>query len=423
MSSGRTFKYLILGGGNAAGYAAQEYVALGGKKGDLCIVSAEGALPYERPALSKGYLNPSSPARLPGFHTCVGAGGERQAEDWYANHEITFLGNTRVTKAQLQSKILETETHGTIGFETLIIATGARVKQLNDFGCETVGLKNVFTLRDIADADALYQAMQANTGKTAVVVGGGYIGLECTAALRKHDIKVKMIYPSEHLMPRLFTAPIATFYETYYLQQQVELLSNSRVVQIESTQDQIATNVVLQDGTKIFADMIVVGVGANPNVELFQEELEMQDGGIKVNGKLQTSMENVYAIGDIASFPFGNGYARLEHVDNARKTAAHAIQAILNPSFEKSYEYLPYFYSRVFDLSWKFYGESNGECISFTHGTAGSPGAYWVKDGKVTGAFLESGSDEQFEAIRKVAATKPDATGSETGIDFALSKL
>ena len=149
----------------------------------------------------------------------------------------------------------------------------------------------------------------------------------------------------------------------------------------------------------------------------------MKAGGIRVDGKMNTSMNNVYAIGDIASFPFRDGYTRLEHVDNARQTAAQGIQALLSPSIVKSFESLPYLYSRVFELSWKFYGASDGECISFTHGTAGSPGAYWVKDGKVIGAFLESGTEKQFQAMRQIAMIQPKVTGTEQtqlGIDFSL---
>lgn len=121
------FKYIVLGGGNASGYAARQFVKLGGAKGELAIITDEQFVSYERPALSKAYLFPENPARLPGFHACVGVGGDRQDESWYEAHGITYLTETKVTGLDVKSKMLLTQ-HGTkLGYDKLVVATGARV--------------------------------------------------------------------------------------------------------------------------------------------------------------------------------------------------------------------------------------------------------------------------------------------------------
>ena len=124
------FKYLIVGGGNSAGYAARQFVKLGGLAGQLGIITEEKVVAYERPALSKAYLFPSNPARLPGFHTCVGGGGDRQDEDWYKQHGITYMTGSKVTDVDVKAKHVVTANGDTITFDYLIVATGARVRVL-----------------------------------------------------------------------------------------------------------------------------------------------------------------------------------------------------------------------------------------------------------------------------------------------------
>ena len=425
MATSKRFKYVILGGGNAAGYAAREYVNLGGPSGELCIVSEEPYLPYERPALSKGFLNPTSPARLPGFHTCVGSGGDRLVDEWYKTNQIQVLMNTTVTKADLAQRMLQTAKDETIEFEKLIIATGARPRELK--GGSTRALKNVFYLRNVQDGLALYGAMEeAKQGQQAVVVGGGYIGLECAAAMRAHGLNVTMVFPSDHVLPRLFPAPVATFYEKVYGDEhQVELMRHETVDTVEENGDR--SKITLKSGKVLEADLVVIGIGAVPNTELVQDQVSMStNGGIRVNARLETSIQNVFAVGDVAAFPLkrcADKICRLEHVDNARKMAAHAVHAMLDSKYDTPYDYLPYFYSRFFNYSWKFYGDVNGECVPFTHGNPALPGAYWVHEDKVVGAFLESGSPEQNNAIQSVAMKCPKAPSdlAQQGIDFALT--
>lgn len=165
---------------------------------------------------------------------------------------------------------------------------------------------------------------------------------------------------------------------------------------------------ILRDGRRLPADMVVVGIGARANTALFEGQLAMEKRGIKVNGQMRTSDASVYAVGDVAAFPvklLGGEVRRLEHVDCARRTARHAVTAALDPSGATGdIDYLPFFYSRVFALSWRFYGDNAGEPVHFGNldfSASSTPkfGALWVSAGRIAGAFLEGGSPEEYEAI------------------------
>jgi monodehydroascorbate reductase (NADH) len=183
--------------------------------------------------------------------------------------------------------------------------------------------------------------------------------------------------------------------------------------------------------------MVVVGIGARANTALFEGQLAMEKGGIKVNGQMQTSEASVYAVGDVAAFPvklFSGDARRLEHVDCARRTARHAIAAALDPSGAAGdIDYLPFFYSRVFSLSWRFYGDNVGEAVHFgdlgfssASSTAPKFGAFWVSAGRIAGAFLEGGSPEEYEAIahavRRGAAVTDVAQLAREGLAFVVRK-
>ncbi|CAI5961820.1 unnamed protein product [Closterium sp. NIES-65] len=472
----KSFKYVILGGGVAAGYGAAEFAKQGLKAGELAIVSREAVAPYERPALSKGYLFPQSPARLPGFHTCVGGGGERLTPEWYSEKGIELILNTEVVSADMANKKLSTASGDTIAFTNLIIATGADTIKLTDFKTPGADAKGIYYLREIKEADELYAAIQAKKGGKAVVVGGGYIGLELAAILAMNDIKATMVFPEPFCMPRLFTPTLAAFYEGYYEAKGVTIVKGTVATaftaneegQVKSVtlksgetleadlvvvgvgarpnvglfKDQLAfdkggiKSVTLKSGETLDADLVVVGVGARPNVGLFKDQLAFDKGGIKVDARFLSSAPGVYAVGDVATFPmikYGDE-RRVEHVDHARKSVQQAVKAIKAAEAGEQvadYAYLPYFYSRSFDLSWQFYGDNVGDTVHYglTDGKAAGDGAakfgaYWVKDGKVVGAFLEGGSADENKAIAKTAQEQPAVGSLEAlageGLGFAL---
>jgi len=424
-----SFKYILLGGGNASGYAAKEFVNKGVKPGQLCVITSEPYVAYERPALSKAFLFPEKPARLPGFHTCVGLGMDRQEADWYAEKGIEYKLNTTVTAADVTAKTLKCSSGEALTYDSLVVATGARPVRLTEFGVPGADLDGLYYLRNVVDGNNLVDAMAACKAgdNQAVVVGGGYIGMECAAALNMNGLDVTMVFPEENLMQRLFTPEVAEFYESFYAEKGIKIIKGALASSFEGKNGKV-THVVLKNGVKVPGSLVVVGTGARANKELFDGQLDMEAGGIKTNGQLQSSSPNVYAIGDVAAFPlkkYGGYYQRQEHVQNCRLSAFHAVSAIMAPEETGDYDYLPYFYSRVFNLSWQLYGVNKGESVFFGDKPSGKFGMYWVDGGKIVGAFLESGSPEEFAAIKTVAAKQPQAPSSAElaakGLEFALA--
>lgn len=377
--------------------------------------------PYERPALSKGYLFPEGAARLPGFHVCVGSGGERLLPEWYKEKGIELILSTEIVKADLSSKSLTSAAGETFKYDILIIATGSTVLKLSDFGVKD-DAKNILYLREIDDADKLVEGITAKKNGKAVVIGGGYIGLELSAALRINSMDVTIVFPEPWCMPRLFTADIAKFYEGYYANKGVKIIKGTVAVGFGSHANGEVKEVHLKDGRVLDADLVVVGVGAKPLTTLFKGQVAEEKGGIKTDGFFKTSAPDVYAVGDVSTFPlktYGE-LRRVEHVDHARKSAEQAVTAIKASEEGKSieeYDYLPYFYSRSFDLSWQFYGDNVGDAVIFGDSDPASPqhkfGSYWVNNGKIVGAFLESGTPEENKVIAKVAKVQPPVESLE----------
>ncbi|KAF6155475.1 hypothetical protein GIB67_020001 [Kingdonia uniflora] len=369
----------------------------------------------------------TAPARLPSFHTCVGVNDERLTPKWYKDQGIELVLGTRVKSVDVRRKTLLTATGETISYKILIIATGARALRLEEFGVDGSNAENVCYLRDLADGTSLVTAIQSSVGGNAVVIGGGYVGMECAASLVINKINVTMVFPEEQCMARLFTPKISTYYEDYYKSKGVKFIKGTVLSSFEKDSNGKVTAVALRDGTHLPTDMVVVGIGIRPNTGLFEGQLTLEKGGIKVNGRMQTSENSVYAVGDVAAFPvklFGES-RRLEHVDSARKTARHAVLAILSAEKTADFDYLPFFYSRVFTLSWQFYGDNVGEVVHYGDFTGSTFGAYWVSKGKLVGSFFEGGTKEEYEAIAKATRLKPTVTDLDElerqGLGFAIS--
>merc|ERR1719188_880782 len=295
----KTFEYLLVGGGNAAGYACREFVAQGlSGAGKLGIVTAEAVPPYERPALTKAYLHPPTAkvrARLPGFHTCVGGGGERQTPEWYAEKGIELIQG-RAEKVDLGAKRLKVGDTD-LTYEKLIIATGARAVKVSSFGVKGDDLQNVFYVREEKEAAELVKAMEALNGSgKVVIVGGGYIGLECAAALVGWGVDITMVFPEANCMPRLFNAELGKWLEDQYKARGVKFMKGEVAAEFVGG-DGGVTGVRLKSGEMLEANVVIVGVGATVVVDYCQGlAMSKERGGFEVNGLMQTSDPDVYAI-------------------------------------------------------------------------------------------------------------------------------
>lgn len=410
-----TYKYVVLGAGNAAGYAAREFVSAGAAPGELALVGAEPHLPYERPALSKAVLVKDA-VRLPAFHTCVGGGGARQTQEWYDAAGVACLLGKKVVAVDVAGKALELEGGGKVVAEkALVLATGADPIRLD--ALPGAGLDGVAYLRDNDEAVDLAKRLQAAKGKKVVVVGGGYIGCEVAAAAAEVGCNVTMVFPEGHIMPRLFNAEIGKHYEAVFASMGVTMLKDGRVCKkfVEGAPGKVAAVSVCVDGGEpedVPAELVVVGVGARPATALYKGQLDMDErGGVVVDAHMRASAPGVFAVGDIATFPlrmYGGRMARVEHVGHARSSAAHAARAALGVE-QAEYDYLPFFYSRAgAQINWKFFGDSAGESIIIGD-LSSKLAAFWVSEGKCVGVFCEKPTDEDSEAMKAIALAQPAA--------------
>lgn len=396
-------------------------------------------LPYERPALTKAYLHPPGAkvrARLPGFHTCVGSGGDRQTEEFYKERGIEWKV-TKVTGVDVAAKKVTTASAGTFGYGKLLFCTGSSAKRVAAFGVKGEENAGVFHVRDEGDTAKFVAAMEAlqkekGSGAKAVVLGGGYIGLECSAAMVGYGFDVTAIFMEPNVMDRLFTPQLAEWMEKQYRERGIKLMPNEAASEILGQNGKVSGVALAKSKQTLGADIVVVGVGADPNVELLKGQVQMLErapGGIQVDGNLRTSNPDVFSFGDVAAFPLNGQHTRMEHVHHARLSAAHAVRAAMgkNPG---DYAYLPYFYSRVFEYTdkpivWNFWGDQYGGEVSHFENGSGGMGALWLKGGKAVGALLIGSpppSAEEMGSLEKIARAMPAADKSATVAGLA-SKL
>lgn len=380
------YPYVILGGGIVAGYSAAEFAAQGVAPGALAIVSAAGALPYERPPLSKGFLRGEESAAEIHIHD----------EAFYNENGIAFYGDSRVTAVDFDRRLLHTTKGDVIGFEKLIIATGATVRTLEVPGATGA---DVYYLRSLEDARQIRQAM--TDGRRVVVVGSGFIGMEAGASLRMEGLETHLVFPEKRIWERFFTPLMSAALAAYYADRGVNLYPENSVARILRREGRV-TGVALNSGLELPADFVVAGIGVEPATGPFRNSDLKIDDGIIVDEYLQTNIPGVYAAGDVARFydlRLGR-HRRLEHWDNAVKQGEYVARRCLGV-VEEPYEHAPYFFSDIFDLSYEFWGDNEGadEVIY-----RGAPGAlqfsvWWLAKGRVQGAYVMDRPDE----TRKVA--------------------
>ncbi|HZS71794.1 MAG TPA: FAD-dependent oxidoreductase [Candidatus Acidoferrum sp.] len=379
-------KYVILGGGMAAGYAAKELAERGLKSGELCIVSSDDALPYERPPLSKGFL----------------AGKENEAgilinkPEWYAERGIEVRLRTVAESIDAAGKRLRTNSGETFAFEELLIATGARARKLDCPGGE---LANIFYLRSMDDSRAIREA--ASTAKQAVVIGGGFIGMEVASVLAQQKIETTMVIQEDRVWSRVFTPEMSAFFERYYAARGVRIRKQQRVAEIRG-KERVAA-VVLGGGEPLGCDMVVAGIGVVPVTDLAGRAGLAVENGIVVDEFLATSHPGISAAGDVANYTdtiFGKR-RRVEHWDNAVSQGQHWSARVTGD--RKPFAHVPYFFSDVFDLSYELWGDASGATQVVTRGDMHSPSfsVWWLKREQVVSAFVMSRPEEEREAAQE----------------------
>ena len=331
---------LIIGASHAA---AQACVSLrqGGWSGEITVVGDEPNLPYHRPPLSKDFLS-----------------GQKDISDIlirpadaYKSADITMMLGTRIAAINPDEKTAITESGETLSFSKLILTTGARIRRLPVPGQD---LPHVYYLRDTQDVLAIKADVRA--GKQAVIIGGGYIGLETAASLRKQGMEVTVLEAMDRILQRVTAPQLSAFYKRVHTEEGVKILENVGATEIVETNDGLA--VKTGDGQSLPADMVIIGIGVIPNTELAAEAGLTVGNGIEVDEFCQTSHADVYAAGDVTWHhnPIYDRHIRLESVPNATEQAKVCADHINGK--EKPYNSLPWFWSDQFDLKLQIAGLS-----------------------------------------------------------------
>ena len=344
MSSGMdSYDVLIVGAGQAATTAA---ATLRQCKfaGSVAIVGDEALIPYQRPPLSKGYLKGEVPAERLWL----------KPESWYSDQEVTLMIGATAVAIDRDGKSVDLADGRTLGYDRLIIATGAEPIALPLPGAELAG---VHLLRSVADIDRMQPA--ASSGATVTIVGAGYIGLEAAAALKTMGLEVRVLERAHRILQRVTSSILSDYFRQLHTGHGVDIQENVRVSGFDGLDGSVSA-VQIEGRDALASDFVLVGVGVRPRLAVAEAAGIECGNGIIVDRECRTSDADVYAIGDCAEreiSPYGYR-GRLESVHNAieqGKRAALSIAGRPAPPPE-----CPWFWSDQFDTKLQIAGLSTG---------------------------------------------------------------
>ncbi|MFF4773647.1 NAD(P)/FAD-dependent oxidoreductase [Microtetraspora fusca] len=359
--------YAIVGAGLAGAKAAQT-LREEGFTGEIVLIGAEQERPYERPPLSKGYLQGATEVAKVYVHE----------PGWYAEHDVRLLLGVAATAVDPVAHEVHLANGRRQPYDKLLLATGATPRPLPVEGAD---LEGVHYLRTLADSQALRAAF-AHQGNV-VVIGGGWIGLETAAAARQAGCAVTIVQPGPTPLYRTFGPEVGEIFAALHRRHGVDVLLGVSVARLEGTGH--VRTVVTSDGRSLPADDVVVGIGVAPNHELARSAgLEVADG-IVVDASLRTSHPDIYAAGDVAEAmnPLLGRRVRVEHWANALNGGPAAARAMLGQ--DVVYDRVPYFFTDQFELGMEFSGDIAGHDRVVYRGAAESLEfvAFWLREDRV----------------------------------------
>jgi apoptosis-inducing factor 3 len=326
---------VIIGAGGA-GAAAAEMLRREGYDGVVTIIDREPDSPYDRPNLSKDYLSGEAPAewiplRPPGF---------------YEAHRVT-IRRAEVAAIDVAGSVVRLADGGTVPYGALLLAPGASPVALDVSGADR---PHVHTLRSLADSTAIIKA--AEQGKRAVVVGANFIGLEAAASLRHRGVEVDVVAPGAEPLLKVLGPELAAVIRAKHEANGVRFHMKSTVTRIDERA------VVLQDGTTLPAELVVVGIGVRPRVELATAAGLMVDNGVVVDAELRTRVPNIFAAGDVARWPdpHSGELIRVEHWVVAERMGQTAARNMLGAV--EAFQAVPFFWSVHYDMTVNYVGHA-----------------------------------------------------------------
>lgn len=382
-------KIVIIGGGQAAAQACAS-LRQWGFEGDIALISEEAALPYQRPPLSKAYMKGDFEKDRLFF----------KGEDWYAENNVALHLNTRAAGIDRSAQTVALQSGEDLAYDALIIATGSRPRALP---MENADAPNVFDLRGIEDVDQIKPHMKP--GNKLVIIGAGYIGLEAAAVARQTGLDVTVIEMADRVLARVTSPVISEFYETQHRAEGVTIKCGARLAALKAENGAVVA-AELEDGTAIPADVVLVGIGILPNVELAEEAGIACSNGILVDEDARTNDPRVFAAGDCAARPlvhYGRR-GRLESVHNAIEQGKLVAAAILGRDRPK--EDCPWFWSDQYDLKLQIAGLNQGYDDVVVRGDPAERkfAAFYLKSGKLIAVDAVNSAPEFIVAKKLIIA-------------------
>ncbi|MCI4009962.1 FAD-dependent oxidoreductase [Brevibacterium sp. ZH18] len=364
------FGTVIIGAGIGGGTVV-EALREAGYAASIALIGADPAAPYYRPDLSKKVmLEGSDPAE-----------SALRGEDWYAAHDVTTRFGTTVTALDAKNRTLTLDDGETVTYGQAILATGSTPRVLDVPGAD---LGNIHTLRDAGDAVAIRS--QFGQGKKVVIIGGGWIGLEVAAAASTNGCDVTVVLHSTPPLRAALGDEIGEYFQDLHEKNGVEFRTN---VETTGFTGDKAVDTVQTSAGDIPADLVVVGIGADPTIDLATAAGLTTDNGVVVDENMRTSEQNIFAIGDIAAAQntLLDERLRVEHWDNAVRQAEVAAATISGGA--KEYDWQPYFYTDQFDLGMEYVGHGSGDDDVVIRGdkSSGEFLVFWTRGGTVTAAM------------------------------------
>ena len=393
---------VIIGAGQAAGQAAAS-LRQEGFEGKITILGDEAQPPYQRPPLSKAYLS----GDLAMDRVLV------RPEKFYPDKNIELHTNTQVESIDRAAKSVTTQDGTVFEYEKLLIATGSRPRKLNIEGSDLAG---IHYLRTIDDVDKIRAAM--TSARRLCIVGGGYIGLEVAAVAVTAGLEVTVLEMESRILQRVTTPEMSEFYHSLHTERGVNLMVNTGVSGFAG--DGSVSEVLCGDDVRVPADLVIVGIGIIPNVELAEAAGIECENGISVNDHCQTSDPDIYAAGDCTNHPnpILDRRLRLESVPNAMEQARVASANMVGG--DKVYAAVPWFWSDQYDLKLQMVGFSSDGDESVVRGdkSANQFAVFYLKEGKVV-AVDAVNSPKEFMVCKQLYGKPVDAAAlADTNVDL-----
>jgi NADPH-dependent 2,4-dienoyl-CoA reductase/sulfur reductase-like enzyme len=404
--------YLIVGA-SLCGAKAAETLREEGFGGRVILLGSETERPYERPPLSKGYLLGKEDKSVIYVHE----------EGWYAEHEVDLRLGVTVTSVDRARRTVTTADGETIGYDRLLLATGASPRRLTIPGA---GREGVRYLRTVGDSERLAAAFSA--GGRVVTVGAGWIGLETTAAAREVGCEVTVIEPEPTALYRALGSELGEMFADLHREHGVQFRFGESVSELRGPgADGRVEEVITSSGAAVAADIVVVGIGAVPNTGLAADAGLEVGNGVMADAGLRTSDASIYAAGDLANsyHPLLGRRVRVEHWANALNSGPAAARSMLGQ--DVPYDPVPYFFSDQYDLGMETAGLPEPGTYDQVLYRGDRPGrefiAFWLADGAVVAGMNVNVWDVSDDIQTLIRSGKKVDPGRLTDPDIPITEV